>query len=152
MPRPICRPTTAADRRLTSLSTRRTIVTMRSWQRGVFAALVLVAFCASTWATCAEGAMASQTEQMACCQAGHDHCPMKDSAANCCQQSGPQFQSQATIAKAATPHAPVLTVLAWATLPALSTVPRIQRASFDPSPPDSRVRPPAYVLFSTLLI
>jgi hypothetical protein len=125
---------------------------MRSWQRSVLAALVAVAFTASAWATCAEGAMASRTEQMACCQAGHDDCPMKDSAANCCQQSGPQFQSRATIAKAATPDAPALTVLAWAALPALSTVPQIQHASFDPSPPDSRVRPPAYVLFSTFLI
>ena len=131
---------------------RQTIVTMRSWQRGLLAVLVLVVFGASTWATCAEGAMASPTDQMACCKAGHDDCPMKDNAANCCQQSGPQFQPQATIAKAATPHAPVLTALTWATLPTLSTVPQIQRASFNPSPPDSRVRPPAYVLFSTLLI
>lgn len=131
----------------------RTIVVMRSWHRGVFAALVLVAFCASTWATCAEGAMASQAEQMACCKAGHDHCPMKDSASDCCKQSGPQLQAQATIVKAAPTQAPVRTVLAWATLPTLSVVAQTQpRVSFDSSPPDSRVRPPAYILFSVLLI
>jgi hypothetical protein len=126
---------------------------MRSWHRGVLSALVLVAFCASTWATCAEGAMASQTEQMACCKAGHDQCPMKGSASDCCQQSGPRFQSQATVVKAAPTHAPVRTVLTWVTIPALSSVAQIQpRVSFDSSPPDSRVRPPAYILFSTLLI
>ena len=126
---------------------------MRSWQRGILAALVLVAFCGSAWATCAEGAIASETEQMACCMAGHDHCPMKDSASDCCKQSGPQFQSQATIAKAAPTHAPVRTVLAWVTVQALSFVAQIQpRVSFDSSPPDSRVSPPAYILFSTLLI
>jgi hypothetical protein len=114
--------------------------------------LVLVAFGASTWATCAEGALAAPTEQMACCQAGHDQCPMKGSAANCCQQSGPQFQSPATIAKAATPHTPVFTMLAWATFPVLSTVRQNQRASVDPTPRESQVRPPAYILFSTLLI
>jgi hypothetical protein len=126
---------------------------MRVWHRGVLSALVLVAFCASTWATCAEGAMTSQTEQMACCKAGHDQCPMKDSAAGCCQQSGPRFQSQATIATAAPTHAPVRTMLTWVAIPALSSVAQIQpRVSFDSSPPDSRVRPPAFILFSTLLI
>ena len=98
----------AVEPRLTSKSARRTIVLMRSWQRGILAAIVLVAFCGSAWATCAEGAIASQTEQMACCKAGHDHCPMKDSASDCCKQSGPQYQSQATITKATSaPHAPV---------------------------------------------
>jgi hypothetical protein len=126
---------------------------MRSWQRGILAALVLVGFCGSAWATCAEGAIASQTEQMACCKAGHDHCPMKDSASDCCKQSGPQYQSQATITKAAPSQAPVRTVLVWATVPSLSFAAQLQpRVSFDSPPPDSRVRPPAYVLFSTFLI
>jgi hypothetical protein len=126
---------------------------MRSWRRGVLAALVLAAFCGSTWATCAEGAIASQTEQMACCKAGHDHCPMKDSAADCCKQSGPQVQSQATIVKAAPTPAPVRTALTWVTIAAPSSAAQIQPGvSFDSSPPDSRVRPPAYILFSTLLI
>jgi hypothetical protein len=126
---------------------------MRSWQRGILAALLLVAFCGSAWATCAEGAIASQTEQMACCKAGHDHCPMKDSASDCCKQSGPQYQSQATVTKAASTHAPVRTVLTWATVPSLSFVAQIQpRILFDSSPPVSQIRPPAYVLFSTLLI
>src|ERR1700681_4835849 len=112
---------------------------MRSWQRGVLAALVLVAFCGSAWATCAEGAIASQTEQMACCKAGHDHCPMKDSASDCCKQSGPQFQSQATVVKAVPLQAPVRLLLAWVTVPALSSAPQTQRrGSFDTLRPDSR--------------
>jgi hypothetical protein len=132
---------------------RQTIGDMCSWQRGVLAALMLVAFCTSAWATCAEGATASRTEQMACCKAGDDHCPMKDSVSDCCQQSGPQFQSQATIVKAASTHAPVRIVLAWLSAPALSCVPQNhRRVSFDKSPPASRVVAPAYILFSTLLI
>jgi len=63
---------------------------MRSWQRGVLAALVLVAFCESPWETCAEGAIACQTEQMACGRAGHDHCQMKVSVSDCCEQSDPE--------------------------------------------------------------
>jgi hypothetical protein len=126
---------------------------MRSWHRGVFAALVLVAFCASTWATCAEGAMASQTDQMACCKAGHDDCPMKGSASDCCQQSGPQLQAQATVEKGPLSHAPVQIMLAWVTVPALSSVSQTRpHVVFDTSPPDSYSRPPAYLLFSTLLI
>src|ERR1700681_2409897 len=95
---------------------------MRSWQRSVLAALVLVAFCGSAWATCAEGTIASQAEQMACCKAGHDDCPMKDSASDCCKRSGPQFQSQATIVKTAPTHALARTMLAWVNVPALSCV------------------------------
>jgi hypothetical protein len=145
--------TAAATRGLTSKSARRTIVLMRLWQRGILAALVLVAFCGSAWATCAEGAIASQAEQMACCKAGHDHCPMKDSASDCCKQSGPQVQSQATIVKVTSTLVPVPTLLASVTFPSLSFAAQIQpRVSFDSSPPDARVRPPAYVLFSTFLI
>jgi hypothetical protein len=126
---------------------------MRSWHRGVVAALVLAAFWGSTWVTCAEGAIASRTEQMACCKTGHDQCPMKDSAVECCQQSGPQAQPQAMVAKAAPIHALVRTVLAWVTVASLSFVLEVQpRVSHDPSPPDSRVGTPAYILFSTLLI
>ena len=78
--------------------------------------LVVVAVLTSTWATCVEGATATVTQQMACCKAGHDDCPMKDSASNCCRQSGPQSESQATIVRTATPHTPVLTILVDAIL------------------------------------
>ena|SRR5258706_16175274 len=121
--------------------------------RSLVVAIVAITLTGSLWATCLEGATSSEMQQMACCKAGHDHCPMEGSASDCCQKSGPQVQSQAAIVKAATPYTPVLAVAAWAALPALAIVPQTQRGvSFGPSPPDSRVRPPAYILFSTLLI
>ena len=126
---------------------------MRWWYRGVLAALVLVTFCASTWATCAEGATAPQTDQMACCQNPHHDCSPGGGAADCCQTSGPQFQSQATIVKAAPTKAPVLAILSWVTVPTLGLGPDVHpRFSYDASPPEFSVRPPAYILFSTLLI
>jgi hypothetical protein len=138
---------------LTSCSVRHTIVIMRSWYRGVLAAFVLMAFCGSTWATCAQGALASQTEQMACCKNGHPDCGPKGTAADCCQKQGPQLQPQATVVKAVPIKAPVRTILAWVTVPTLAFGPQVQpRVSYDASPPDFRVRPPAYILFSTLLI
>jgi hypothetical protein len=126
---------------------------MRSWHRGVLAALVLVAFCGSAWATCAEGAIASKTEQMSCCMAGHEHCPMKDSASDCCQKSGPQVEHQATLVKATATPAPVRIVLTWVTVSAFAlTLPAQPHVSLDSSPPTSQVSPPVYILFSTLLI
>jgi len=121
--------------------------------RSLVVAIVAIALSGSLWATCLEGATSSEMQQMACCKAGHDHCPMEGSASDCCQKSGPQVPSQATIVKAGTPDTPVLAIADWAARPALATVPQTQRrVSFDPSPPDSRVRPPAYILFSALLI
>lgn len=138
---------------MTDLQSRQTMDRMVRCGRSLASLLVVVGILTSTWATCVEGAAATVMQQMACCKAGHDHCPMKASAADCCQQSGPQIQSQATVVKAASIHAPVRTVLAWLAVPALSSVPPIQpRVSFESSPPDSRVRPPAYILFSILLI
>jgi hypothetical protein len=126
---------------------------MRSWHRGVLAALVLVAFSGSAWATCAEGATATVTQQMACCKAGRDQCPMKDSAAGCCQQSGPQVESQGTIVKTTSVSAPISVPMLWLTVQALSlTAPTRPRVSYHASPPDLLDAPPAYIAFSGLLI
>jgi len=77
------------------------MLTMVRWSRALASLLVVVAVMTSTLAACVEGVSANATEQMACCKAGPDHCPMKDSAPDCCKQSGPQSESQATIVKAA---------------------------------------------------
>ena len=78
---------------------------------------------------------------------------MKDSASDCCQKSGPQIQDQATLVKATAIQAPVRTALVCVTVPVLASLPQAQlHLSFDPSPPSSQVGPPAYILFSTLLI
>jgi hypothetical protein len=126
---------------------------MIRWSRALASLLVVVAVMTSTLAACVEGASANATEQMACCKAGHDHCPMKDSAADCCKQSGPQSQSQATIVKAASLSASMPMVMAWATLSVvLSAAQTPRHVSYDASPPGLLLAPPAYIAFSGLLI
>ena len=126
---------------------------MVRWSRSLASMLVLVAFCGSTWATCAEGATATAIQQMACCKAGHDHCPMKDSASDCCKQSGPQIESQGTIVKVASLSAPVPMVLTWVILSTDCEAAHARRdVSYDSSPPDLLYPPPAYITFSGLLI
>jgi hypothetical protein len=126
---------------------------MVRWSRSLASMLVLVAFCGSTWATCAEGATATKTQQMACCKAGHDHCPMKDSATDCCEKAGPQIESQGTIVKVASLSAPAPIVLTWVILPTPLSAGHTQRhISYDSSPLDLLYPPPAYIAFSGLLI
>src|SRR5205823_330717 len=107
----------------------------------------------SMWATCVEGATSAPVQQMACCKAGHHHCPMKDSASDCCKQSGTQAESQGTIVKAASVSAPMSVPVVWATLPAAPPPACIQHhVSHDSSPPGLLYAPPPYIAFSGLLI
>ena len=126
---------------------------MRRWGRALVSFAVLFAVLTSAWATCAEGATAAPTKQMACCKAGHHQCPMKDSASDCCKQSGPQFDDRATLTKAASFVAPVPVPVAWVTV---LTVPSIADAhrhvSVESSPPHRVFGPPPYIAFSSLLI
>jgi hypothetical protein len=126
---------------------------MVRWSRALASLLVVVAVITSTLAACVEGAGANATEQMACCKAGHDHCPMKDSAADCCRTSGPQNASQATVVKAASLSAPMPVALAWETLSVVpSAVQTSRHVSYDSSPPGLLLTPPPYIAFSGLLI
>jgi hypothetical protein len=138
---------------LTDLQSGQTMEWMVRWTRIFASLLVVFGVLTSTWATCAEGVMASQTEQMACCETGHDHCPMKGSASDCCEKSGPQIPSQGTVVKVASLSAPVPALLAWATLPAVaSTAQTRRRVSYVSSPPGLLFAPPPYIAFSSLLI
>jgi hypothetical protein len=124
---------------------------MRSWHRAILSALVLAAFCGSAWATCIEGE--SLTEQMACCKAGHERCPMHDSASDCCTKTGPQLELQATLVNSAPAPTPIFSALTWISLPAAQPLTDVHRVTArDSSPPLARVHPPSYILFSTLLI
>jgi hypothetical protein len=126
---------------------------MVRWGRPLASLLVVVGILTSTWATCVEGATATLTQQMVCCKAGHDHCPMKDSASDCCKQSGPQVESKGTIVKAASVNAPMSVPMLWATVSALLLTAQTQsRVSYHSSPPDLLDAPPAYIAFSGLLI
>ena len=126
---------------------------MVRWDRSLASLLVVVGILTSTWATCLEGVTATVTQQMACCKAGHDQCPMKDSASDCCKQSGPQVESQGTIVKAASVNVPLSVPVLWATVPALLlTAQTHSRVSYPSSPPDLLDAPPPYIAFSGLLI
>ena len=154
MPGDQCRdPYEVLSMTLTDLQMRADNEEMVRWSRALASLLVVVAVLTSTWATCVEGATATVTQQMACCKAGHDHCPMKDSASDCCKQSGPQVESQGTIAKAPSVSAPMSVPMLWLTVQALSLpAPTRPRVSYYASPPDLLDAPPAYVAFSGLLI
>ena len=123
-----------------------------------FASLLVVAgVLTSAWATCVEGATATPTEQMACCKAGHDHCPMHDSAADCCKEnsSSPQPQSSVVAKAADSLNAPVRLFLALVTpanplSDAALLVQPVRAAAA--SPPLRLTGPPVYIAFSTLLI
>jgi hypothetical protein len=126
---------------------------MIRWCRALASLLVVAAFSATTWATCVEGATLTAAQQMACCKAGHDHCPMKDSAGDCCKQSGSPVESQGPIVKAVSVNAPMSVPTLWATVPALLSMGETQaRVRYDSSPPDLLDAPPAYITFSGLLI
>jgi hypothetical protein len=121
--------------------------------RALASLLVVVAVMTSTLAACVEGVSANVTEQMACCKAGHAHCPMKDSAADCCKQSGPQGQSQATIVKAGSLSPSMPVAMAWGTRAVVRPAAQTPRhVSGDSSPPGLLLAPPAYFAFSGLLI
>ena len=85
--------------------------------RALASLLVVFGLLGATWPTCVEGAIATPSEQMVCCQAGHEHCPMKDSASDCCKKSGVQIESQGTIAKIASLTARSPIVLTWVAVP-----------------------------------
>jgi hypothetical protein len=129
------------------------MLTMVRWSRALASLLFVVALMTSMLAACAEDASASATEQMACCKAGHDHCPMKDSAADCCKKSGPQGQFQATVVKGASFSASTPVAMVWATPSfVLSAAQTLHHVSYDSSPPGLLLAPPAYIAFSGLLI
>jgi hypothetical protein len=126
---------------------------MVRWSRAFASLLAVFGVLTSMGATCVEGATAPATQQMACCKAGHHQCPMKDSASNCCKTSGPQFESQGTVVKAASFSAPVPVALGLVTLPALALAHQTpRRVSYDSSPPGLLWAPPAYLAFSAFLI
>ena len=126
---------------------------MVRWGRALASLLVVVGVLTSAWATCVEGAAATPAQQMACCKAGHHHCPMKDSASDCCKKSGPQIESQGTIVKVASLSAPVPIVVTWVILPTADAAAHTRRVvAYDSSPPGLLLPPPAYIAFSGLLI
>jgi hypothetical protein len=132
------------------------MLTMVRWSRALASLLVVVAVMTSTLAACVEGASANATEQMACCKAGHDHCPMHDSAADCCKENSSSPQPQWNgVGKTASLNAPDRVFLMFVSpanpLSDAALLVKPVRAAA-PSPPLRPVGPPVYIAFSTLLI
>ena len=125
---------------------------MRSWHRHVVAALALVAFSASTWATCVEGAASPAMQQMACCKNGHHTCGPKGTAGDCCKTSSTK-QPQATVTKVSSIKVPAPVIMVWDALPIQTALTLSSaRVQYNKSPPKFPLSPPAYIVFSTLLI
>jgi hypothetical protein len=128
----------------------------RARLRVIISALVVAGIFSSALATCTAGAMTTETAQMVCCKAGHDHCPMKHSAADCCKKSSSSPQPQwNVVAKADSLNAPdrlfVMFVSPANPLSDAALLVQHVRAAA-PSRPLSPVGPPPYIAFSTLLI
>jgi hypothetical protein len=135
--------------RLTSRRRPLTISDMRSWRRVIVCMLVLTAFSASAWASCFGDSEGPQP--MACCHAGHEQCPMHDSAAACCPTVSTS-QPQATVVKAATAVAPTLRVFATPVAHTPSPATSLRHREPHTSPPRAPRHSPPYIAFSTLLL
>ena len=114
-------------------------------------ALAIVATLGSSlWATCAEGAMSTEHEQMACCKHGHHTCGPHGTPAQCCQTA--QHASQFTTVGKITAPMPSLVLAQMFG----STVTTFQ-APWHPTPLTDTWSPPGtkhptYLLLSTLRI
>src|SRR5437667_4374814 len=125
---------------------------MRRWQRSLLASTAILALSASTWATCAEGSMSPEMQQMACCKNGNHSCGPKGSPADCCKKNGSTQPDTLTVAKVHRAEAPVLTMVAWTIWQDLSWGALHYQPAYDSSPPRASLRPPPYIVFSALLI
>jgi len=130
-----------------------TIKRMRSWTRGFFAALILVTFSGSVWATCVEGAAVSTHQQMACCKDGEFTCAPNGNTNNCCTTGATRSHAAVVIAKIDPVHALAAVVATWALLPDLALKTPDQTGPIAAvSPPRVQPGPPPYIAFSSLLI
>jgi hypothetical protein len=119
----------------------------------VTALLLVVSLATSVWATCVGELGMSANAEMACCQARHDHCPMKGTASDCCKIEGQRTQ-QLSAATADGVRAVVTAPTALAILdqilvvPSIARVPRFGSARVISTSPS----PPPHLLTSALLI
>ena len=58
----------------------------------VIALMLVASMGASVWASCMADVAMNPEEQMACCKNGHDKCPMRNTAADCCKTESQRHQ------------------------------------------------------------
>ena len=123
-------------------------MTRRRLAARAFVFLITMTLGSSIWASCVEDATSTDTEQMACCKAGHVTCGTSGGSDDCCKhavQASPQFTATEIVAPRAEPvaaavfHAVVAPTSPWFLAGGMADT---------SSPPGSR--PPTYLLLSTL--
>jgi len=115
--------------------------------------LLVVSLGTSAWASCVGEPGMTASAEMACCKAGHEYCPMKSTASDCCKIEGQRAQ-QLSAATAENVRAVVTAPTAVAILdglliaPIITGVPRFGSARVVSTSPS----PPPHFLTSALLI
>lgn len=102
----------------------------------------------SLWATCAEGAMSTPREQMACCKNGQQTCGQHGTPADCCK-TAPQGRQFTAVGKITPPFPPLVVAGAFGSVLTTSLAPWYSRPLSDTWSPPGTKRP-AYLRLSTL--
>src|SRR5437870_9742856 len=115
--------------------------------------MLMVSFATSAWASCMADAGTPASAQMACCEAGHEKCPMHGSAEDCCKTEG-QRQQQISVSNGAVARSTLTPPALVATIALLSFIPLLGRACPSMSSGDvlKDPAPPPYLLGSAFLI
>jgi hypothetical protein len=116
--------------------------------------MLVVSLATSAWLTCVGGLGMTAGAEIACCKAGHEQCPMKDTSSDCCKMQGQRTHQLSLVT--ADGVRPVITApTASATLsqipviaPLLTRVPRFGSAQIV----STAASPPPHLLASALLI
>ena len=125
---------------------------MRARFRVLLAATLLVAFSASVWATCLDGAAVSQHQQMACCKDGEFTCDPHGNSRDCCSTSAKRSHDAVAGARIDPAHDFTLVAVA-AVLPDAAIVALVEACAISAaSPPPGQQGPPPCIAYSSLLI
>jgi hypothetical protein len=119
----------------------------------ISALLLVVSLATSAWATCVGELGMTANAEMACCKAGHEHCPMKGTASDCCQIEGQRTQqlsaATAESVRAVVTAPPAIAILYEILVVAVTArVPRFGSARVV----GTSSSPPPHLLASALLI
>jgi hypothetical protein len=118
----------------------------------VFALMLIVALATSAWATCVGKLGMTASSEMACCKAGHEHCPMQGTSSDCCKMEGQRAQ-QLTAATADGVRAAHTAPTVTAVLSRIPVAPITTRVPlFGSARIDTSASPPPHLLTSALLI
>ena len=118
-----------------------------------FVLMLLASMATSVWANCIADLAMTPKAEMACCKNGHDKCPMKGTAEDCCKTEA-QKHEQVSVATHEIASPIVVAPALLATISAIVSHMPLVRTTIFTSPQDVLKRPsgPPYILNSALLI